>query len=70
MVRTTVYLTQDAKARLVVAAERHRCSEAELIRQAVDLLLASEPNDLPARPPPAGKERGARGPESARAEEI
>ncbi len=57
MVRTTVYLSQDAKSRLVVAAERHRCSEAELIRQAVDLLLASEPNDLPARPPPHGDDR-------------
>jgi Ribbon-helix-helix protein, copG family len=59
MVRTTVYLTQDAKARLVVAAARRQCSEAELIRQAVDLLLAAEPNDLPARPPPAGGDRGA-----------
>jgi len=49
MTRTTVYLSQDAKRRLSRAARRHGRSEAELIRQAVDRLLAEEP----ARPRPS-----------------
>lgn len=52
MTRTTVYLSQDAKRRLSVAARRHRRSEAELIRQAVDMLLAEEP-ERPRPSPPA-----------------
>lgn len=48
MMRTTVYLSEDAKRRLSLAARRRHRSEAELIRHAVDLLLAEEP----ARPRP------------------
>jgi hypothetical protein len=48
MTRTTVYLSQDAKRRLSLAARRRRRSEAELIRDAIDRLLAEEP----ARPKP------------------
>lgn len=48
MTRTTVYLTQDAKRRLSLAALRRHRSEAELIREAIDRLLAEEP----ARPRP------------------
>jgi hypothetical protein len=57
MVRTTVYLSQDTKSRLVEAAARHGCSEAELIRRAVDQLLADEPDNGPARPPPSNAGR-------------
>jgi hypothetical protein len=48
MTRTTVYLTEDAKRRLALAARRRHRSEAELIRDAIDRLLAEEP----ARPRP------------------
>jgi Ribbon-helix-helix protein, copG family len=48
MTRTTVYLTQDAKQRLCLAARRRKRSEAELIREAIEVLLADEP----ARPKP------------------
>jgi hypothetical protein len=48
MTRTTVYLSQDAKRRLSLAARRRHRSEAELIRDAIDRLLAEEP----ARPKP------------------
>src|ERR1700676_3805523 len=51
MMRTTVYLSQDAKHRLSQAARRRHRSEAELIREAIDHLLAAEPDrpvpDLP-----------------------
>jgi hypothetical protein len=43
MTRTTVYLSQDAKRRLSAAAHRRHRSEAELIRDAIDQLLAEEP---------------------------
>lgn len=49
MTRTTVYLSLDAKRRLSAAAHRQHRSEAELIRYAVDQLLAAEPE----RPKPA-----------------
>ncbi|MFC0860856.1 CopG family transcriptional regulator [Sphaerimonospora cavernae] len=41
--RTTVYLSADAKHRLSQAARRRHRSEAELIREAIDRLLADEP---------------------------
>ncbi|HEX5493203.1 MAG TPA: CopG family transcriptional regulator [Mycobacteriales bacterium] len=44
MTRTTVYLTRQAKHRLAVAARRRHRSEAELIREAIDQLLAAEPH--------------------------
>lgn len=43
MTRTTVCLSQEAKHRLTRAARRRHRSEAELIREALDHLLASEP---------------------------
>ena len=43
MTRTTVYLSQDAKRRLSAAARRRHRSEVELIRDAIDQLLADEP---------------------------
>lgn len=52
MTRTTVYLSEDAKRRLSLASRRRRRSEAELIRQAVDMLLAEEP-ERPRPNPPA-----------------
>ena len=48
MTRTTVYISADAKRRLSMAARRRRRSEADLIREAIDQLLAEEP----ARPKP------------------
>jgi len=51
MTRTTVYLSEDAKRRLSLAARRRRRSEAELIRQAVDMLLADEPERARPNPP-------------------
>ena len=39
----TVYLSQDAKRRLAVAARRRHRSEGELIRDAINRLLANEP---------------------------
>jgi hypothetical protein len=51
MTRTTVYLTQDAKRRLSAAAHRRHRSEAELIRDAIDQLLADEPERPRPRPP-------------------
>jgi hypothetical protein len=48
MTRTTVYLSADSKRRLTAAARRRNRSEAELIRDAIDRLLAEEP----ARPRP------------------
>ena len=51
MMRTTVYLSTDAKRRLSAAARRRRRSEAALIRDAIDQLLAEEPDrPLPAPP--------------------
>jgi Ribbon-helix-helix protein, copG family len=52
MTRTTVYLSEDAKLRLSRAARRRHRSEAELIRQAVDMLLSEEPQ-RPRPSPPA-----------------
>lgn len=43
MIRTTVCLSQDAKRRLTPAAHRRHRSEAELIREAIENLLAAEP---------------------------
>lgn len=43
MTRTTVYLSDDAKRRLTRAAKRRQQSEAELIRKAIEDLLAEEP---------------------------
>jgi Ribbon-helix-helix protein, copG family len=51
MTRTTVYLSEDAKRRLSLAARRRRRSEAELIRHAIDLLLAEEPKRPKPNPP-------------------
>ena len=51
MTRTTVYLTQDAKRRLSAAAHRRHRSEAELIRDAIDQLLADEPERPRPHPP-------------------
>jgi predicted transcriptional regulator len=44
MTRITVYLSQDAKRRLSLAARRRHRSEAELIRDAIDRLLGEESN--------------------------
>jgi Ribbon-helix-helix protein, copG family len=49
--RATVYLSQDAKRRLSQAARRRHRSEAELIRDAIDRLLAEEP-ERPRPDPP------------------
>jgi predicted DNA-binding protein len=43
MVKTTVYLEDSTKERLARAAVRHRRSEAELIREAIDQMLDDEP---------------------------
>jgi len=51
MTRTTVYLSQDSKRRLSAAARRRRRSEAELIRDAIDRLLAEEPERPKPNPP-------------------
>ncbi len=51
MTRTTVYLSQDAKRRLSLAARRRHRSEAELIRDAIDRLLAEEPERPKPNPP-------------------
>jgi Ribbon-helix-helix protein, copG family len=51
MTRTTVYLSQDAKRRLSAAARRRHRSEAELIRDAIDQLLAGEPERPRPSPP-------------------
>jgi len=51
MTRTTVYLSQDAKRRLSAAAHRRHRSEAELIRDAIDQLLADEPERPRPNPP-------------------
>ena len=51
MTRTTVYLSLDAKRRLSAAAHRRHRSEAELIREAVDQLLAGEPERPRPNPP-------------------
>jgi hypothetical protein len=51
MPRTTVYLSQDAKRRLSLAARRRRRSEAELTRDAIDRLLAKEPERPKPNPP-------------------
>jgi hypothetical protein len=51
MTRTTVYLSQDAKRRLSAAAHRRHRSEAELIRDAIDQLLADEPERPRPSPP-------------------
>jgi Ribbon-helix-helix protein, copG family len=51
MTRTTVYLSRDAKRRLSQAARRRHRSEAELIREAIDRLLAEEPERPKPNPP-------------------
>jgi hypothetical protein len=51
MTRTTVYLSLDAKRRLSAAAHRRHRSEAELIREAIDQLLADEPERPRPSPP-------------------
>ena len=51
MTRTTVYLPLDAKRRLSAAAHRQHRSEAELIRDAVNRLLAEEPEGPRPNPP-------------------
>jgi hypothetical protein len=43
MVKTTVYLPDQTKHGLARAAVRRRTSEAELIREAIDVLLRDEP---------------------------
>lgn len=43
MVKTTVYLEDRTKARLTLAATRRHTSEAELIREAIERMLGSEP---------------------------
>jgi Ribbon-helix-helix protein, copG family len=52
MMRTTVYLSTEAKRRLSSAARRRQRSEAALIRDAIDQLLADEP-DRPLPEPPS-----------------
>lgn len=54
MTRTTVYLSQDAKRRLSSAARRRHRSEADLIRDAIDRLLAEEPERPRPNPPQLG----------------
>jgi hypothetical protein len=51
MVKTTVYLTEDAKQRLQLAARRQHRSEADLIRVAIDVMLADEPWHVRPNPP-------------------
>ncbi|HUC58647.1 MAG TPA: ribbon-helix-helix protein, CopG family [Streptosporangiaceae bacterium] len=51
MTRTTVYISEDAKRRLHLAARRRRRSEAELIREAIDTMLAEEPQHPRPNPP-------------------
>lgn len=51
MIRTTVYLSAESKRRLAGAARRRRRSEATLIREAVDKLLADEPSSPRPNPP-------------------
>lgn len=51
MTRTTVYLSLDAKRRLSAAAHRRHRSEAELIREAIDQILADEPERPRPSPP-------------------
>jgi predicted transcriptional regulator len=51
MIRTTVYLSAESKRRLRSAARRRNRSEATLIRDAIDRLLADEPS-LPRPNPP------------------
>ena len=41
--RTTVYISQVTKRQLHLVAQRRHSSEAELIREAIDRLLAAEP---------------------------
>lgn len=43
MTRTTVYLPDHVKAKLTAAAARRGRSEAELIRESIERLLADEP---------------------------
>lgn len=43
MTRTTVYLPDHLKARLTAAASRRGRSEADLIREGVELVLDDEP---------------------------
>ncbi|SNQ49047.1 putative DNA-binding protein [Frankia canadensis] len=51
MTRTTVYLSLDAKRRLSAAAHRQHRSEADLIRDAINRLLAEEPERPRPNPP-------------------
>jgi hypothetical protein len=51
MTKTTVYLTEDAKRRLNLAARRQHRSEADLIRIAIDVMLADEPLHIRPNPP-------------------
>jgi Ribbon-helix-helix protein, copG family len=51
MTRTTVYLSSEAKRRLASAARRRHRSEADLIRHAIDQMLAEEPEAPMPNPP-------------------
>lgn len=42
MVKTTVYLPEDTKRRLRTAARREGVSEAELIREAIDMRIRQQ----------------------------
>lgn len=50
MERTTVYLTSLQRIALKETARRLRVSEAELIREGIDLVTADEPDPRPRLP--------------------
>jgi hypothetical protein len=50
MERTTVYLTRTQRVALRETAQRRRVSEAELIREGVDLVTSGEPDPRPRLP--------------------
>lgn len=50
MERTTVYLTRSQRVALKETARRRRVSEAELIREGVDLVTSGEPEPRPRLP--------------------
>lgn len=47
MHRTTVYLPEELKRRLALAAKRQRRTEADIIRSAIEVELANEPFHRP-----------------------
>lgn len=47
MHRTTVYLPDELKRRLALAAKRRRRTEADIIRSAIEIELANEPFHRP-----------------------